>query len=96
MLGRPVYLYIDLRQEKVFCQIDLYTTSLAASLRDYSIQVLQKETWKTVGEKTGNTERKNTYRFPPITARYIRVACTKGDSNGNARIDQLSVYSVWR
>ena len=28
----PVYLYIDLRQEKVFCQIDLYTTSLAASL----------------------------------------------------------------
>lgn len=92
----PVYLYIDLRQEKVFCQIDLYTTSLAASLRDYSIQVLQKEAWKTVGEKTGNTERKNTYRFPPITARYIRVACTKGDSNGNARIDQLSVYSVWR
>ena len=92
----PVYLYIDLRQEKVFCQIDLYTTSLAASLRDYSIQVLQKEAWKTVGEKTGNTERKNTYRFPPITARYIRVACTNGDSNGNARIDQLSVYSVWR
>lgn len=60
----PVYLYIDLRQEKVFCQIDLYTTSLAASLRDYSIQVLQKEAWKTGRGKRPGHRAEEHISFP--------------------------------
>lgn len=89
----PVYLIIDLQTEKTFCQIDLYTTSLACALRDYAVQIERGGTWVTVASMADNTERKNTFRFEtPISARRLRVECTKGDINGNARIDQINLF----
>ncbi len=93
----PVYLLIDLRREQTFCQIDLYTTSLACALRDYTIQMERDGSWVTVAAVTGNTERLNTFRFDePLTGRKLRVECTKGDINGNARIDQINIFPCFR
>lgn len=89
----PVYLILDLQTEQSFCQIDLYTTSLSCALQDYTIQIDQDGSWITIASMTNNTERKNTFRFDkPIFSRKLRVECTKGDINGNARIDQINLF----
>lgn len=93
----PVYLILDLKEEKQFCQIELYTTSLSCALQDYTIEAERNGHWETLCAMEHNSERKNVFRFDePVSAQHLRVRCTKGDINGNARIDQINLLDVFR
>lgn len=88
----PVWLLTDMKEPKVFNRIDLYTTELGYMLKDFDVQAELDGSWGTLFSVRDNEVRKQSHSFAAVTSSKIRVMCYKGDSNGNARIDQINVY----
>lgn len=63
------------------------------TVRDYQVQVLTGNAWKTVAEVTGNYQRHRIHRFPPVPVSKIKVVITATNGDPSARIYEIRAYN---
>lgn len=88
----PVWWQVELPEAMAFNRVELYTTELGYMLKDFDVLAEVNGAWQTLFSVRDNEVRKQSRSFPIVTSAKIRVLCYQGDSNGNARIDQVNVY----
>ena len=61
-------------------------------VRDYAVEILTEDGWKTVASVTDNFMRKRTHRFGAVTAKRILVTVFRTAGSPSARIIEVRAY----
>ena len=97
-----ITLDLDLGQLALVERVDLYPRGGGQTFPDdYSILLsMDKDSWITVAEVTGDCEIKNegrSFSFEPVKARYVRISITRlsEEKDGNDRVCTMSEIMVF-
>ncbi|MCS7305979.1 MAG: D-glucuronyl C5-epimerase family protein [Thermoguttaceae bacterium] len=90
----PTWILIDLGQKQVVEGVVLFGYTAKATPRDFQVSVSEdRQTWKTVFEKTGNQEQHFIEKFPSVSARWVKVLISKDNGNRNVALTGVAVLT---
>ncbi len=96
---REVHLVFDtgLNRQLTLTHSDAHNSKIIRAaqpetVRDYRLEAIHGETSTTVAEVTGNYQRRNVHRIPPVEINGIRLTVTATNGDKSARVFEMRLY----